>query len=273
MPSEKAPGVSKSPSFLLSKWYLDCIADNGDGVIVYVADLRWKALRMQYANAMRFSGEKVESATSIRKCSLPESANGQIVVTQPQLGIEGAWSGLAAPIERIIFETSEGTIRWNCLQPASRVTLLLDGAREVSGLGYAERLEISIPPWKLPLNELHWGRFVTERDSLVWIDWRGPYSRRVLVHNGAELEPGKITDISIRSRDSQVSLALDHSLVLRSGTLGDTVFSGIARLAAILPVSVLRVRESKWRSRGTLSNAKHTVSGWAIHEVVRWREE
>jgi hypothetical protein len=265
--------VAKSSSFLLSKWYLDCIAENGDGVIVYVADLRWKAWRMQYASTLRFSGQKVESATSIRKCSLPEFANGQIVVKLPHVAMEGVWSGFAAPIERTIFKTSAGAVRWNCLQPASRVKLVLDRSREMTGLGYAECLEISIPPWKLPLGELHWGRFVTESDSLVWIDWRGAYSRRILVHNGAELEPGVVTDGAVSSLDSHVRLALDRGLVLRSGILGDTVFSGIARLARILPISMLSLRESKWRSWGTLISAERTVSGWAIHEIVRWKEE
>ena len=209
--------MDKSSSFLLSKWYLDCIAKNGDGVIVYVADLRWKAWHMRYASTLRFSGEKVESTTSIRKCSLPESANGQIVVRLPHVAIEGVWSGFAAPVERTILKTGAVAVHWNCLQPASRVKLVLDSSREMTGLGYAECLEISIPPWKLPLNELHWGRFVTESESLVWIDWRGPYSRRILVHNGGELEPGAVTHGAISSLDSHVQLALDHGLVLRSG--------------------------------------------------------
>jgi hypothetical protein len=271
--SGEDPRVPKSSSFLLLKWYLDCIADNGDGVIVYVADLRWKAWHMRYASTLRFSGKKVETTTSIRKCSLPESANGQIVVKLPHVAIEGVWSGFAAPIERAIFETSAGSVHWNCLQPASRVKLVLDRSREMIGFGYAECLEISVPPWKFPLNELHWGRFVTESDSLVWIDWRGPYSRRIVVHNGGELEPAVVTDSAVSSLNSHVRLALDRGLVLRSGILGDTVFSGIAALARILPASMLRVRESKWRSWGNLISAERTVSGWAIHEVVRWKEE
>jgi len=264
--------VGKSSSFRLSKWYLDCIAEDGDGIIVYIADLHWTVWQIRYASTLRFSGNKVETASSVRKCSLPEHANGRIALELPHLGVEGVWTGSAPSIERTIFENSDGAIQWNCLQPAAQVTLRLNRSTDITGTGYAELLEMSIPPWKLPLEELHWGRFITDRDRLVWIDWRGPYSRRVLVHNGNDVEAGAITEGTVGSLDSNLHLALDRRLVLRSGPLGDTIFSGISNLARALPAAVLGIRETKWRSHGTLNCAGRAVEGWAIHEVVGWKK-
>ncbi len=273
MPVAEQLDASKAPSFLLSKWYLDCVADNGDSVIVYVAELRWNSWRTRYASTLRFFGDKTESASSIRKCSLPESNREQIILGLPHLGVEGRWNRIAAPIQRTIFENANGAVRWHCLQPGSQVHLCLDRSTKMSGLGYAELLEISIPPWRLPLSELHWGRFVSESDTLVWIDWRGPYCHRLAVHNGSEREIAVITTEEIRSADSRTHLTFDRGLVLRSGTLGATVFPALARLAQAIPVKMLGVHERKWRSRGVLRTEGRTAEAWAIHEVVKWGGE
>lgn len=273
MSAAKQPNAGKAPSFLLSKWYLDCVADDGNGVIIYVAELRWNSWRTRYASTLRFSGDTAKSASSLRECSLPESRDGQISLNLPHLGIEGNWKEFAAPIQRTILENSGGAVRWNCLQPGSHVNLTLDRTIKMTGLGYAELLEISIPPWNLPLSELHWGRFVSERETLVWIDWRGSYSHRLVVHNGTEREIALITTEEVRSADSGTRLTFDRRLVLRSGTLGETVFPTLARLATAIPVKMLSICERKWRSRGVLLDQGRTTEAWVIHEVVKWGAE
>lgn len=273
MPAAEQSDPAKAPAFLLSKWYLDCVADDGDGVIVYVAELHWHSWRTRYASTLRFFGDKTESASSIRKCSLPESSREQIALSLPHLGIEGNWKGIAAPIQRTIFENSDGAVRWHCVQPGSHVQLSLDRSIKMSGSGYAELLEISIPPWSLPLSELHWGRFVSESDTLVWIDWRGPYCHRLAVHNDSECEIAVITTEEVRSADAGIQLTLDRGLLLRSGTLGETVFPKLARVARAIPAKMLGVHERKWRSRGVLRTQGRTVEAWAIHEVVKWGGE
>lgn len=273
MPFPRKLNHDKPPSFLLSKWYLDCVADNGDGVIIYVAELRWKSWRTRYASTLRFFGDKTESASSIRECTLPDQSSEQISLSLPHLGVKGTWNGIATPIQRTIFENSDGAVRWNCLQPGSQVDLALDRSIQMTGLGYAELLEISIPPWNLPLSELHWGRFVSQNETLVWIDWRGPYSHRLVVHNGTEREIALITTEEVRSADSSTRLTFNRRLVLRSGTLGQTVFPTLARLARAIPVKMLGIHECKWRSRGVLLDQGRTTEAWAIHEIVKWGTE
>jgi hypothetical protein len=259
---------AKISSFFLTKWYLDCLKPDGDGAIVYVAELRWKTLRMRYASTLTMAGGTVEVKASIRSCTLPEAEAGKIVLQLPHLGVEGVWEGLATPMEQEVFACEKGAIHWNCLQPASRVAMTL-GGRKAAGLGYAEVLRITLPPWKLPLDELHWGHFVSECDSVVWIDWRGPFRYRVLLHNGKQLEVVSITEQEVRSPD--ICLSLDRGLVLRHGELGKTVFPSIRKLVQYVPVSMLHVAECKWRSRAVLRQADRATSGWAIHEVVRWQ--
>jgi hypothetical protein len=269
--SESATG--QAPSFQLSKWYLDCVTDDGDGVIVYAAGLRWRRWRVHYTHLLSFLGGKVASKSSIRDSKLPESADGTITVRAPRVGLEGVWKGRAVPAERKIFSDRDGEVVWKCLQPASQVKLTVNRSAVLTGLGYAELLRLTTAPWNLPLAELHWGRFVSENHCLVWIDWRGSYCWRQVIHNGMSREASAITEKEISFADSDGCLTLDRGLVLRAGVLGDTVLPAVRHLANTLPDSLFGVHECKWRSRAVLRTDSRTEEGWAIHEVVRWRKQ
>jgi hypothetical protein len=259
-------------SFLLTKWYLDCVAESGDAVILYVANLRWNALTVQYGSVLTVLDGRVDSSSSLRGGAMPAVEDGMIVVDLPQLDIEGTWQELRSPIQRTIFESAHGSVKWHCLQPMSQVDLLFRGTTRLSGRGYAECLTVSVLPWKLPMHELHWGRFLADSDAVVWIDWRGPHQQRIVFHNGEERPVKSVTESEIVFADSDVRLELDHGLVLRQGRLGDTVFPGISRIAQLLPRSMLSVNECKWLSRGFMHSSGGGSSGYAIHEVVKWTE-
>ena len=267
----KSTDLSKESSFLLTKWYLDCVAENGDAAIVYIANLRWNKLSMHYASLLTVLEDRVHSASSLRKGSFPQLDRDTTTVSLDHLGIEGAWRGLRAPVERIVFESQHGSVIWRCHQPRAQVDLKLQGKTRMMGLGYVECLTLSVLPWKLPLEELHWGRFLSEQDALVWIDWRGPHQWRTVLHNGEEREVQSLTQSEVISASTGMRLDLDRGMVLRSGQLGETVFAGISRLATLLPHTMLSIDECKWRSRGVLQTGSAVTSGWAIHEVVRWK--
>jgi hypothetical protein len=237
-----------SSPFHLSKWYLDCVAENGDGAVIYVADLQWKSWHIRYASAMSFLGDKVTTRSSIRKCALPESKDDQISLKLPHLELEGRWNRRAAPVDRTVFTRGKQGIVWRCLQPASDVNLVLKSA-EITGLGYAELLEMSIAPWKLPLDDCF----------------------RLIVHNGKTYDSGSISENEI-SMNSDLKLVSDCGLVLRAGTLGKTVLPTLVQLSKVLPGSLLTVDECKWRSRSMLIAGGENEEGWSIHEVVRWRQ-
>jgi hypothetical protein len=188
------------------------------------------------------------------------------------LHVEGTWEALRRPIRKTVFQNSQGTIDWHCLQPMARVDLRCCGKIGITGLGYAECLTVSIPPWQLPLTQLNWGRYLSQENAIVWIDWQGGERRQFVLHNGEEYQAKSITESGITFADGGKHLELDRGLVLRQGLLGKTVFPTIARLARLLPRSMLAVNECKWRSRAVFRNGTGGSSGWAIHEVVKWRQ-
>lgn len=267
----KSENLNRNPSFLLAKWYLDCVSENGDVAIVYVAHLRWNKLSVHYASLLTARNGHVAFVSSLRKCLLPQPERDTTTLSLPHLGIEGTWQGLRTPVQRSVFCSQEGSVNWHCHQPMSQVDLLLPGATRIAGVGYAECLTLSVLPWKLPLEELHWGRFLSGQHAIVWIDWRGPHKWCTVIHNGEEREVASLTESGMRFAETGTVLDLDRGLVLRGGKLGQTVFAGVSRLSRLLPRNFLSVEEHKWRSRAVLRTGNVTAPGWAIHEVVKWR--
>jgi hypothetical protein len=192
----------------------------------------------------------------------------EIRVESPRLQVSGRWEANAAPYRHTVYECADGTVEWNCQQPRSLVELNL-GGRELIGLGYAECLTVTLPPWRLPLRHLRWGRFVSEEDSLAWVDWQGPFATSFAIHNGAPCQPLSVSDGEVVLADA--TLRMGESLPLRAGRLGTTVLPGAPALAKLLPGSLFNIEEHKWRSRGILNTPERVSRGWAIHEVVHWK--
>jgi len=264
--------VTRNPPFALSKWYFDCVDKDGRTFIGYLGELRWKSLSIHYQSLLLHSaGEGMRTKLSLRRGSPPSVSGPTLVWKSSPLQVEGTWTAMEPPVRATILDSETGKIEWNCTQPRAAARVRIAKAAAVCGLGYAEHLRMTIPPWRLPLKELRWGRFLSDSDSLVWIDWRGPYSKRVVFHNGTEVQAESITEQQVVLTGRDVILDFEESLVLREGILATTALSKIPNVQKLFPQSVMGIRECKWRSRAVLRRAGvPQSSGWAIHEVVQW---
>ena len=252
--------------FALVKWYMDCVTESGTTAILYCAELRWRGIRASYSSVLSADEHTITTRTSMKRHRL-SSDGDRISVEFPLLSVTGTWKAAAVPVEHTVFEDARGSVLWNCVQPGSSAHVTV-GDRELNGLGYAECLTLTLPPWQLPLRQLRWGRFVSAQDSLAWIDWQGPYSTRIAVHNGRKCEALSISETEVVLDDSR--LRIDQPFSLRSGRLGSTILPGAPMLRNLLPRSLFNVDEKKWRSRGILDIQDHQSRGWVIHEVVNW---
>ena len=228
--------------FHFSKWYLDCVSAEGEAFLAYCAELRWRALRLHYASLLGHS-------SSLRQAPEPVWRDGVLEWDAPDLGVSGRWEALDPPIEATLLD---GDCQWQCLAPRARVDLRV-GDRSVRGLGYAEHLTMTVAPWNLEIDELRWGRFLSETDGLVWIELRGPKPANLRWHNGVPC-------------GEEVELALRDPVVLRDGALAETALAIVPNLLKMFPSRILGLCETKWRSRAALGGTE----GWAIHEIVKW---
>ena len=253
--------------FSLVKWYLDCVTDDGDVVMVYCAELRWRRLHAKICSLLLGNEKRVGTQTSVSGYRVSRDAS-LISAELPKLGVSGRWVAGEIPFERTVYESVAGRVQWNCLQPRSDVHVRV-ADRELHGIGYAECLTLTIPPWQLPMRTLRWGRFASSDHSLAWVDWHGQFSTSLAVLDGKECKPLTVSESRVNVPGAD--LRIEPGLSLRSGRLGATILPGASRLVDLFPSSIFNVDEHKWRSRGALTLNGPKDSGWVIHEVVQWK--
>jgi len=263
--------MNMKSGFSLRKWYLDCVSDNGDTFIGYSGVLRWGALTLHYSSATTScGGSQASTATSLKESAMPRMTGDKIYWSSKALKAHGEWIPSSAPIHKTLYESPEGMAVWSCHQPRSNARISLGNKEQIAGFGYAEMLELTIKPWQLPITDLRWGRFLSERDALVWVDWRGADLRSVF-HNGRQCEEAEISDEQISFNNKRVRLAFTEKTILREGVLVSTALSAIPGVETILPARMLHTYECKWRSKGILfDGGVPSSAGWVIHEIVRF---
>jgi hypothetical protein len=257
--------------FILDKWYLDVVTRRGDVAILYAARLRWGAVRVSYASALEDGRDSTHREShTVRGVHPPQREDGALGWRNRALDVDGRWEPDASPIRSTLASTANGAIRWSCHAPRARATVRV-GTCTYDGLGYVEQLRLTLQPWALSFNALRWGRHLSDRHALVWIDWRGA-ERRSWVWLDGEAQPDAIVT------DTGVS-GLAGGATLCTMTGRDVVDRQVlAGFADLLPALTRRVggrlgtmHERKRVERSALVRAgEHLDDGWTIRELVTW---
>jgi hypothetical protein len=265
-------GRRSSAPFELVKWYLDCVTPDGSVVIGYWASLTWRRLALTWQNVVRHA----PGAPSVRRSSLasaaPPDAHGDSIAWRARdLGCEIDVHSRQRPIAERLLDDDTGVVDWRVEAPAAVVSVRLRGFAPVQGCGYAERLRITVPPWRLPIRELRWGRWIdaASNRSVVWIDWRGASPRTWVFVDGIRMPPAVVTDESICAGAARVGIGSRRTLEAMAFS---EIADAIPPLAAVAPKALLALRQTRWCSEGTLQDGSAApLSGRAIHEVVVFR--
>lgn len=256
----------------LEKFYLDVVSADGSGCIGYATRLG-AGLMLAPAALLMWHAESDAPARQMRtlRGALPRLEDGIWSWDCPALAVSGKWQPCGEPVSicENLWQSAEGGVLWENLAPRARVTLRV-GRNEIVGSGYLERLRLTIPPWRLPIHGLRWGRFATAETSIVWIRWEHDEPRRWLWVDGQHREPRRITEQIVEWSGGR--LVFETHRRLRHGRLGETVFARWPQARRLLPSRVRAYEETKWCSHATLSrDARSDVTGWAIHEFVRFQ--
>ena len=251
--------------FALRKWYFDCVTADGGAAILYAARVAVGPVSVPYFEVMTApASHSVTHQQRLSGRTRITSAGRDLELTMPSLGITGHWNSRYPPVCIQLLDDERGKITWRCHQPGGRSSLHPSPTTVLDGFGYAEELEMTVAPWALPFSELRWGRFVSERRSIVWIDWRGGMDRRWVFAEGVAV------NANVVERDRVAwpggTLEIGPGRVWRHGRLGKTV-AGL--FSFCVPRRTARAVETKWISPAVLrSDVGDPESGWVIHEVV-----
>src|SRR5437016_3980540 len=78
--------------FELSKWYADCITEQGAALILYSAELRWRRLPIHYTSLLtRYRGRPMRSRFSLRQQPPPLAQEGCVVWRSRTWNVEACW--------------------------------------------------------------------------------------------------------------------------------------------------------------------------------------
>ncbi|HLO40131.1 MAG TPA: hypothetical protein VK176_03845 [Phycisphaerales bacterium] len=259
--------------FSLAKWYLDCTTDQGEAWILYAARLSLGPLHIAYSSVIH-AGPQIP-VTQIRSLGVhadpvlagPAGSVHGASIELPALGVSGRWEAMQAArgISAGLYESPEGAVVWNAHLPCARADLTIKGQR-ITGIGYVELLKMTIPPWKLPINTLRWGRLITDNHHAVWIHWAGPHPRADLWIDGRRHSIIECTDLSMSWSGGRIRLL--PRATIRRGALGPGVLDSIPVLRNLVPPRIRAAHEHKWLSQGVLELPGIVESGTSIHETV-----
>jgi hypothetical protein len=257
--------------FLLRKWYLDIVTDQGVAAIFYAARLNWGLVRTGYASALYAApGEAPHEQATHRQIEWPREENDAITWHSRPLGVQGSWRRDAAPIERTLADDPAGSIQWTCHMPRARVIAHVGDAC-LEGLGYVESLCLTVPPWKLPFRILRWGRHASSRHSVVWIEWTGADQRRWVWLDGLLQPAAMLADAGLSGLEGGSALRLEPHRDLRDRPVLSTIGGPLPTLARRLAGPLGRMHERKHLARSVIvSNGRELDQGWTVHEEVTW---
>jgi hypothetical protein len=244
----------------LSKWYLDVVTPDGRCAIVYAARLRILKVTLRVEGVLLLGNSGLRSRWSVLGGRPPRVEGARVRFGSAALGVTARIDAIDPPFEARLHQEAGGSVEWDCRVPRGEAEIRV-GGETLRGLGYAERIRITIPPWELPIRELRWGRLLSPSGGLVWIEWKGPSPLRLALRDG---RPSSLDG----AQDGQVSVdGFAHPLApvatLRDAPLSRTLPGALRRS---LPRVGLGLSETKWLARGTVAG----MDGFAIHEVVRW---
>ncbi len=253
--------------FYLKKHYFDGIDQHGNTVIVYGAWLGFFGLKIPYTAYLLVD----ENGATERSCLKPLafSANGH--VAQDALQIRGQWQADSAPLQVRLMAQGDYFLNWHPHQPRSIFDVQI-GTRRFHGSGYAETLETNIPPWRLPLSELRWGRFIADGHYLVWIEWRGEQPLKKLFWNGREIKDFTLSDHELRLHQESARLYFANAHILKDAPLS-ALATRYPFLRLLVKKRFWQTRETKYQATAQLQLADGTsFAGRALYETVLWEK-
>jgi len=263
------PAASLRRGFELTKWYIDVVAPDGRGAIAHWVELTWHGVRGRAGSILTFGpNQPTEEHTALEPGDAPPWHGQTLDWTMPALGTTVLLQRRTAGAAIRLLGELDGSLDWNCVAPHAPACITVNG-RSFDGVGYAECLRTSLPPWRLPAHSVRWGRALFRERSVVWLQWLGAEPRDVLLLDGHQVTGAIHADRIDLPHGEHLSLDAPH--VIREGGIAEAVRPARV-LWPLLPQALREIRERKWLARARLHAADgQDEASWAIHEQISLR--
>jgi hypothetical protein len=257
--------------FQLTKWYLDLVTNSGDVLVGYSVECRLGAAGFRYASLLHAPLDAAAAErTTLRGARAPALDGNRLRWHVPRLRLDGAWEEVGRPLQQTLLDGPQGRIDWHCHFPRARVTARFEDSI-LAGMGYAEQLRVTCPPWELPFRSLRWGRHLSDEHEVVWIEWGQGFDRRWIWLDGRE-EPGaQLETRGISGLSGGHTLQFEDRRVVRDRRVLETVGRMLPGLLQERLGPLAGMRERKWLTRSALRRQDTILDrGWTLHEEVDW---
>jgi hypothetical protein len=118
---------------------------------------------------------------------------------------------------------------------------------------------------------LRWGRHLSDRHALAWIEWDEGSTGRWAWLDGTEQPGARPVTTGIAGLTGDRELRLRDSRDVRNRGVLQGITRMLPALQGYAAGPLAGMREHKQLSRSALFAAGHAIDdGWALHEVVTW---
>jgi hypothetical protein len=242
----------------------------GNCFIIYLAKVRLSLIRFIYS-ALVFSnaGGLTTEKSSLRRIVKPET-DGNINFKHKFLKTDISLKKIDDPISRLLYKDGESNeLIWNCHHPKAHAEINYNG-NIYQGFGYAETLSCPINPLKLPMEELRWGRFLSDLHTVIWINWKNEHPLNKIFLDGTEYNDAIFEDENVIFDNGKHKLTFSEIRTIRNGKLSG-LFSKMKFLKMFFNSRLLDTVETKYKAKTTLTEDSVFLStGWSLFEIVKW---
>lgn len=256
--------------FNLEKQYLDLIDSEGNCFIVYRAKLKISFFRLSYSSIIisKSNGKTIEKVSFKKILTLDEEDT--ININLQDLNVKGKWSRKREGIHTKLYRDKHGKeLIWHCHHPLADVEIEFQ-KKKFSGLGYAETIILPISPWKLPIEILRWGRYLSEQNSIIWIEWNGSFPINNLYYNGECFNDSIFNENSLSFGKNCYSLNFEEPITIRKGELS-SIAAKIPWIRFFFKTKFLNGVEIKYKSKSNFKRDGEIIDlGWSLFEIVKW---
>jgi hypothetical protein len=249
---------------------MDCIDNLGNCFIIYRAKVEFFLIRFVYSGLVFCDAESHTTEKSTLKRIKKPVTDVTIKFSNRFLNTDVTLKRTDDPIIRLLYKDAENNeLTWNCHHPKALAEIIFNG-KTYKGFGYAETLLSEIKPWNLPIDELRWGRFLSDSYTLIWICWKGKCPINKMLLNGIEYNDAVFKDDFVIFGNGTYELKFSEIQVIRHGKLSG-LFSKMKLIKIFFNSTILNTFEIKYKAKTTLSKNSVVISNdWSLFEIVTW---